>query len=92
MRTANRKTYSELAALAKSIRENLANLERTLLELLAHPDATAEMIMKARQGYMDLRASLPDINRKLFEATKMYTVEFSGGAPLRGAASAGTKG
>jgi septation ring formation regulator EzrA len=51
------------------IRGNLNKFEEHLLELVAHPEATAEQIDECRQAYLDLKDRINDINDKLWRAT-----------------------
>lgn len=47
-------------ALWKQCIDNLHNVERCCLDLLAHPDTTPEQLVLARKTLMDLRANIEE--------------------------------
>lgn len=61
--------YREVETKVKELRESANKLERTMLELLAHPDATTEQIMAARTMYLDMKTRIRWANAKLEKAS-----------------------
>jgi hypothetical protein len=56
----------------KNMRENHENLKRYVLELLRHPEATAEHIMQAREAYIKCHESMVHAQNKLIDTYGNY--------------------
>lgn len=61
--------YRAVELKARSLRETIAKMERTVLELLAHPEATDEQIKEVRAAYQDILKRKHEANTKLFQAS-----------------------
>ena len=61
--------YREVERIARDLRANIEKMERTLLQLLAHPEATDDQIKEARSLYQNALKSRHETNTKLFQAS-----------------------
>ena len=51
------------------LKAEVARFEASLLELMAHPDATPEMIETSRAAYLRINEHLHDVSQKVWKST-----------------------